>query len=494
VKRSLWAVRAALAVGVLLLRTPTLTEPAWYSDDGFFMSVAWLNSQGLRLYSGVFDNSPPGIYWLYRLMLLLGARDHHIVVQAFAALAAAASSVLTFEVARRLAPGRPAILAGALTGFALSLPVLDGDLLNVELAGLPFFLAALAVAFRRTSLAAAASGVLLAVAILFRPSYALDGLAVLAALAMSGGALQRLPAALASGLAVAAAVLVALWLGGSLSGYFGTVLAAQHAYLLAANGGTLWPLALRLAVLGAAGCVALLRAQTPAGRVLAVWVPTAIAGASLTPRELTHYVHEAVPALAVGFALIAGRLRWRLAGSLAATAALVIAAEMVLIAPAQETALIAGRRPPPPFQHNFGYAGMAAYYGNWFAFVTGAEPASRYDAWFPGQAANDRTEIDRILASAGDHPVHVLVIGDRPWLYVKGGLLPATEFLATNSAFWNVQRGPAVVSRAIALGCADFVIEADSAASLTGPLGGPGYVRVTGTPWPTYRPAGRSSC
>src|SRR5579863_8960893 len=105
-----WAVRLGIALGVAIVRLPTLTEPAWYSDDGFFMSVAWLTSQGLRLYSGVYDNSPPAIYWLYRLMLALGAGQHHVVVQAFAASAVIASSVLTFEVARRIAPLWPAAL------------------------------------------------------------------------------------------------------------------------------------------------------------------------------------------------------------------------------------------------------------------------------------------------------------------------------------------------------------------------------------------------
>src|SRR5581483_6104400 len=139
-----WRARALLAIAILALRAPSLTEPRWYSDDGFFTAVAYAMSRGVPLYAGVFDNSPPGIYWLYRLLLLLGG-DHRLV-QAYAALAVVAAALLTVEVARPA--GHPApLLAGALAGFALSVPTLDGDLLNVELAALPFFVGGLALSF-----------------------------------------------------------------------------------------------------------------------------------------------------------------------------------------------------------------------------------------------------------------------------------------------------------------------------------------------------------
>ncbi|MGA8923136.1 MAG: hypothetical protein WB682_08315, partial [Candidatus Dormiibacterota bacterium] len=268
-RSGLWAVRGGIALGVLLLRLPTLSEPAWYSDDGFFMSVAWLTTQGLRLYSGVYDNSPPAIYWLYRLMLALGAGQHHVVVQAFAAVAVIASSLLTFEVARRIAPMWPAALAGSLTGLALSLPVLDGGLFNVELAGLPFFLVALLLAFHRAPFAAAASGAMLCMAVAFRPSYAVDGLTILMVLVTAGRPVARVAAAAAGIAAVAAAVAISLWAEGSLAPYVNTVLPSDHAYLVWANGGSLVPLYLRLAVLGVAAIAGLAASRTIQGRVLA---------------------------------------------------------------------------------------------------------------------------------------------------------------------------------------------------------------------------------
>ena len=491
-RNGIWAARAGIALGVLLLRLPTLTEPAWYSDDGFFMSVAWLTTQGLRLYSGVYDNSPPAIYWLYRLMLALGAAQHHVVVQAFAAAAVIASSLLTFEVARRIAPWWPAALAGGLTGLALSLPVLDGDLLNVELAGLPFFLAGLLLAFHRAPVAAAASGALLCVAVAFRPSYALDGLAILMLLVTTGRPVARVASAVAGGAGVAAAVASALWAEGSLAAYVNTVLPSDHAYLVWANGGSLSPLYLRLAVLGAASMAGLARSSSLQGRVLSVWIPAAIAGAGLAPRELTHYVHEAIPSLAVGISLLAVKIRRRPLAASVAALGLLAAAEAVLVLPAQETARVQGVGAPAPFLHNYTYAALPAYYANWFEFLSGQKSRSAYDAWFPGQAGKDVAEIARLQQAADPGPIDIVVVGDRPWLYVKGGIRPATPFIATNSSFWRVPWAPGELTRAIAGGCAEFVIDIDVQADWTRALETSAYIPVQGAPWPTFKSVERS--
>ena len=169
----------AIAAGTLAMRLPSLTEPPWYYDDGVFTSVAWTMSKGVPLYSGVYDLQPPGIYWLYSLLVASGADGHHYVVQIAAAVAVVAIALLTFVISMRGMPLRLAVLAGALTGFALSLPTLDGDLLNVEVVALPFFLAGLLMAFSGRAWAVLVSGALLGTAIVVRPSFAVDSLALL---------------------------------------------------------------------------------------------------------------------------------------------------------------------------------------------------------------------------------------------------------------------------------------------------------------------------
>ena len=179
-------VRLALVVGLLLVRLPTLTEPQWFSDDGTFTVVGMQIAAGKPLYAAVYDNSPPGIYWLYRVMLAQGLREHHFVVQVAATIAVVASALLTFEIACRLLPRWVAATAAAVCGLVLSIPTLGGDLLNVELAGLPFFLGAIALALVGRDSAVAGAGFMLGVALVFRPSFAVDALTLLYPLAVLG--------------------------------------------------------------------------------------------------------------------------------------------------------------------------------------------------------------------------------------------------------------------------------------------------------------------
>ena len=194
-----------------------------------------------------------------------------------------ATAVLTFVISMRFMPLRPAALAGSLTGFVLSIPTLDGDLLNVEIAGLPFFLASLLLAFSRRWQLIFASGVLLGIAVVMRPSFAVDSLALLIPLLSNGGRVLRLLLAGAGSAATLVAALIALSVEGSLPAYLTIVVPSDHAYALNGNGGTFAPMFLRLAVLGAISVICLTRAKSERGRLLAVWLPASLAGSSPDP-------------------------------------------------------------------------------------------------------------------------------------------------------------------------------------------------------------------
>ena len=80
-RRDVVLILIGIAVGTILFRLPSLSEPRWYFDEGVFTTVAWATSKGLPLYARVYDLQPPGIYWLYQLILALGAGEHHFVTQ-----------------------------------------------------------------------------------------------------------------------------------------------------------------------------------------------------------------------------------------------------------------------------------------------------------------------------------------------------------------------------------------------------------------------------
>jgi len=111
------SVRLGLVLLVVLIRVPSFFEPRWYSDEGFFTTVAWVTARGVPLYSGIYDNQPPVIFWLFRLTQALGSIEHHSVVQLTATAAVIAAGVLTFEVSRRYLQPWASALAAA-TGSA----------------------------------------------------------------------------------------------------------------------------------------------------------------------------------------------------------------------------------------------------------------------------------------------------------------------------------------------------------------------------------------
>lgn len=486
-------VRIGLIIGIALVRLPTLFEPQWYSDEGIFTAIAWSMSNGTALYSGIFDNQAPGIFWIFQLLLALGAGSQHVIVQLAATVAVIAAALLTFEIARRVeASIGTAALAAALTGLAISLPTLDGDLFNVELAALPFLLGALLLAFSPRLLHLYAAGALLGFAVATRPSIALDSLAILVPLLSADRRAARVLALGAGSVMTAAVCLAALAAGGSLSAYLAVIMPADRAYLAWSNGGTFGPLLVRLGVLALIAAGWLRVARSPSWRLLAVWVPASVAGAGLTPRELTHYVHEAIPPLAIAIAILALRIRPRLLAAPAAGLALLAAIELTLILPAQQTALMNSSRPPAPLLHNFSFPQLPAYYLNWFEYVSGARSRSRYEAYFPG-FREDQADADFLrLQSPHDHGL--IVLGDRPWIYFKSGLLPAGHYLTTNTAFWRVPTAAADLERTLASGCAGIVVFKSGPGDWNPALAAGGYRSIAGAPSASFRSANDILC
>ncbi|HVB77992.1 MAG TPA: hypothetical protein VNI34_09370 [Candidatus Nitrosotalea sp.] len=483
----------ALVVVILLLRLPSWYEPRWYSDQGLFSTVGMALARGVPLYRGIFDNSPPGIYWIYALLYRLGGAQHQQLLAELAASAAVlASCLLVLRLGAWLLAPRGALLAAFSTAIVLSLPTLDGDLFNVEIAGLPFFLGSLRLCLTRSRLALFGAGCLLGAAVIVRPSYALDGLALIVPLLSGPKPATRVAIFAGGGLSAALGAGLGLAATGSLTTYLTVIMPAEHAYLVWANGGDLYGLLIRLGLLFLLAAWLWRRAESPTARLLAIWVPASLAGSSLTPRELTHYCHEAVPALSLALAYLLARRRLSLAVPLQ-MASLILALELLLVLPAQESSRLHGQAPPPALAHNFGYAQLPAYYVNWFQYASGGETRARYSALFPGQAAETASEAAALRRLAAGRPLRLVVLGDQPWIYQKSGLLPAGPYITTNTAFWRVPAAPGALRALVASGCAGLLVYVSGPGDFRPEIAAAGYVAISGTPWPTYlspRPEG----
>lgn len=476
-----------IAAFTFVLRIPTLAEPRWYHDESVFTTVAWTMSKGVTLYAGIYDLQPPAIYWLYWVLLVpLGGIEHHIVIQLAASAFVMATAVLTYEIARRFIALWPACLAGLLIGFAWAIPTLDGDLLNVELAALPFFLSGLLLAFSPRSILLLASGALVGIALVFRPSFAVDTLALLVPLLSTGRRELRLVLFGLGLAAVLGAVVLGLWLESSLSAFVNIVMPSDRRYLIKNNGGTFIPVFVRLVVLGVIGLVFFLRAKTTWDRMLSVWLPASLMGSSLTPIDYTHFAHEALPPIAIGIVMIATRypFNWR---SLAWSGiALILCVEAVLIVPDELTAFTLGRGAPRIYQHNFGFEALPFYYANWLAFAIGVRSQRDYEEWFPGVAERD-SEIAGLQRAGVSRSDTLLVLGSTPWLYFESGLLPSTPWITTSVADWQVPAAGHQIHSNLRDGCSGVVIAIQHLDYWQGDLQDGGYVPVDGTPWPTFR-------
>jgi hypothetical protein len=388
-----------------------------------------------------------------------------------------------------------------LTAVGLSILTLDGDLLNVEVAALPFFLAALLLAVQKGAYWALAAGLFAAAALLIRPSYALDCATVLVALIFARQAFLRLALAAIGALLVVGSTAVALAVGGSLDPYVGIVSETQRAYLLWSNGDSLFPLILRIAVGAAIAVIWFWRAANRSCRLLAIWLPASAIGASLTPRELSHYAIEVIPPLSVAIAaltsaalksLSAGRPWPRFASAIVATPVALImlvgGAEVVLIAPAQEVALLRSTHAPPPFLHNFSYARLPAYYGRWLRWMTQHPFTTQGLTGFPGPIREEIAEARVLDQLADDSSTRVLVLGDRAVTYFLARRRPATRYVAQNSGFRLVPDASTEVGTSLDARRAEVVAIADAPpGDWRSRLEDDGYRLVASYPWQTYR-------
>jgi hypothetical protein len=166
--------------------------------------------------------------------------------------------------------------------------------------------------------------------------------------------------------------------------------------------------------------------------------------------------------------------------------ALVICAELVLIIPAQQTALMQSTPPPRPFLHEVGYHNLPAYYANWLGYASGAKSAAQYAEYF-GDQDRQNAEVALLKRLAPSNSARLLVLGSRPWLYVESGMLPATPYVATCAVSCIVASEPADIRHSIDTGCADVVVAVGQLDDWRLDLEIGGYVEVPGAPWPTFQ-------
>ena len=444
---------AGAALLLLLLRLPSLLEPAWYADEGTYSDIGRALDLGAGLYRDVWDNKPPGIYWLTALLELRGPSV--ALLHGFLALVVAATAVAVWLLGERVAGRLAAILSTFAFLVLASLPNLDGDLYNAEPVGAAF--AAFAVLLMLGSSGREVpAGVLAGLSLLFKEVFAADLLVVMAIpVLLAGGRLGRRELR-AAGLVAAGAglVLLAAAVPLAIHGSLGSAVLAltlQDAkYVGWSNGIGGGPATVTLTLLsltrlvgpvvgGAVAAAWLLRRGRPGAAVIAWWLGCDLAATMLSARGLTHYVQQAEPALALlaGMAALAvlksGR---RLRPALAAGLLLLTfpAAQLTLWLPRAEVALAQGE-PTPAWEHgNFRSWQLPGYYSAAWLHLSGNLSDSAYAATFPGPVAS-QAAVAKLFRECSSADQRVFVWGTVHWAYALSDRLPAGRFVSLNTAF-----------------------------------------------------------
>jgi 4-amino-4-deoxy-L-arabinose transferase-like glycosyltransferase len=224
-----WPVWLGLGVVVaaFLVRLPGVAEPLG-PDQGVYTTIAWGLQRGLTLYRDLWEQKPPGIYLTYVLgFVIFGARESTPFWIDY--VAAAAATVLLFDLCRRLVTVRFGALASAVYALA-TLPAARHSLGGfLERSVTETFIVPLAIAAawatvlalsRRQDAWSFAAGLALGVAVVFKQTAGIywPALALWAWVASDLGRAGRHALVSGAGLAVApVAALIWIWAQGVMS-------------------------------------------------------------------------------------------------------------------------------------------------------------------------------------------------------------------------------------------------------------------------------------
>jgi 4-amino-4-deoxy-L-arabinose transferase-like glycosyltransferase len=127
----IWFSLALVCVVTALVRIPLLPIP-FERDEGEYAYIGWRLDYGELPYRDWFDQKPPGVFWVYRLALMLPGNPI-VAVHFMGLLFSAASGCALFFLARRFMDHFMATMSAILFVILSADPLLEGTAANTEL-------------------------------------------------------------------------------------------------------------------------------------------------------------------------------------------------------------------------------------------------------------------------------------------------------------------------------------------------------------------------
>lgn len=113
------------------LRLPSLFEPLWYGDEGIYQVIGNSLNHGKLLYSQIFDNKPPLLYWLYAIF-----QSDQFTIRLTSLIFGALSVIMFFFLSKKLFENAKnnniPLLTTLIFSILFGLPTLEGNIANAE--------------------------------------------------------------------------------------------------------------------------------------------------------------------------------------------------------------------------------------------------------------------------------------------------------------------------------------------------------------------------
>jgi hypothetical protein len=125
---------AALIGFCTLWRLPAIGDPPWLNDEGTYANLGMAIFKGEAIYRQIWENKPPAIYLLFGIVHeVVGPSGLLVGVRLLAAVAALIIQIAILRLTRPFAGRLVSMLAVAVAGLCLDLPILDGTSANAEI-------------------------------------------------------------------------------------------------------------------------------------------------------------------------------------------------------------------------------------------------------------------------------------------------------------------------------------------------------------------------
>lgn len=118
---------AGIIIVFILLRIPSLIEPLWYGDEAIYQVVGDALNSGRSIYSEIWDNKPPLLYYIYAL-----ANSDMFTVKFLSLIFGTLSIIPFYFLSKKLFANKLTYLTTGIYSLFFALPLLEGNIANAE--------------------------------------------------------------------------------------------------------------------------------------------------------------------------------------------------------------------------------------------------------------------------------------------------------------------------------------------------------------------------